>query len=92
MFKYHSDIDHCFSLEVIVVSFFCLLFLIGKNRHGIGQKGAIFDWEGDRNSTPREGQKMPCIMCSPLNKYTFQYARVYCVLWALHVHLCIFQS
>ena len=28
-----------------------------KNRHGIGKKVAIFDWEWGRNSAPREGQK-----------------------------------
>ena len=51
MFKYHSDMGHCFSLKHF--------FLIGKNRHGIGKKGGYFDWELGRNSAPREGQKIP---------------------------------
>ena len=38
---------------------YILLFLIGKIRHGIGKKVAIFDWEWGRNSTPRDGQKIP---------------------------------
>ena len=45
MFKYHSDMGHCFS-KVVVVSkkkkFFFLLFLIGENKHGIGKKGGYF--------------------------------------------------
>ena len=67
MFKYHSDMGHCFS-KVVVVSkkvkkknkknIFVLFFLIGKNRHGIGKKVAIFDWQWVRNSAPREGQKI----------------------------------
>ena len=40
-------------------------FLIGKNRHSIGKKVAIFDWEWGRNSAPREEQKIPCN--APLN-------------------------
>ena len=39
--------------------FVFLLFLIGKNRHGIGKKVAIFEWEWGRNSALREGQKFP---------------------------------
>ena len=42
--------------------FFFLLFLIGKIRHGIGKKVAIFDWEWGRNSAPRDGQKKPWIV------------------------------
>ena len=51
---------HCFSLEKVVSNkskkkkYFFFLFLIGK-------KVAIFDWEWGRNSTPREGQKIPCM-------------------------------
>ena len=37
-----------------------LIFLIGKNRHVIGEKVAIFDWEWGLNAAPREGQKIPC--------------------------------
>ena len=48
VFKYHSDMGHSFSKEVVVSKkskkkdFFFLLFLIGKNRHGIGEKGGFF--------------------------------------------------
>ena len=50
VFKYHSDMGHCFSLVVskkskIKKMIFFLLNLIGKSRHGIGKKVAIFDWE-----------------------------------------------
>ena len=39
-----------------------ILFLLGKNRHGIGEKKvATFDWEWGRNWAPREGQKIPVI-------------------------------
>ena len=50
MFKYHSDMGHCFS-SIVEVSkkskkkkkdFFFLLFLIGKIRRGIGEKGGYF--------------------------------------------------
>ena len=54
--KYHSDMGHCFSK-------FCLLFLIGKNRHVLGKRVAIFDWEWGRNWAPSERQK---ILCSTL--------------------------
>ena len=64
MFKYHSDMGHCFS-QVVVVSkkskFFFLLFLTGKKRHGIGKNVATFNWDWGRNSVPREGQKIPCL-------------------------------
>ena len=40
-------------------AFIFLLFLIGKNRHGIGKKVAIFDWEWGQYSVLREGQKIP---------------------------------
>ena len=65
---------HCFS-QVGVVSikskkkkkkknFFFFFFLLNwENRHGIGKKVAIFDWEWGQNSDPREGQKIPC-MCA----------------------------
>ena len=36
-------------------------FLNWENIDGIGKKMAILDWEF-RNSAPREGQKMPCIV------------------------------
>ena len=38
--------------------FFFLLFLIGKNRPGIGKNVAIFDWEWGRNSAPIKRQKI----------------------------------
>ena len=50
MFKYHSDMGHCFS-KVVVVSkkkvkkkkfFFFYFSLFGKNVHGIGKGVAIF--------------------------------------------------
>ena len=28
----------------------------------LGKEVAIFDWEWGRNSAPREGQKIPCII------------------------------
>ena len=28
----------------------------------LGKKVAIFDWEWGRNSVPRDGQKIPCLM------------------------------
>ena len=61
MFKYHSDMGHCFSYVVVVKKskekkmFFFALF--GKNGHGIGKKVAIFDWEWGRNPTLELGRK-----------------------------------
>ena len=43
-----NDIEHKRGSKIYPqnqVVFFLLLFLIGKNRHGIGEKVAIFDWE-----------------------------------------------
>ena len=37
---------------------------IGKNRHGIGEKGGYFRLRMGRNSAPREGQKMPWTYCN----------------------------
>ena len=58
---------HSFSKELVVSKkskkkkIFFLLFLIGKNRHGIGKKKvALFDWEWGQNFAPREGQTNPC--------------------------------
>ena len=46
---------------MVLKKYFVLLFLIGKNnRHGIGEKVAVFDWGCGRKSAPREGQKIPC--------------------------------
>ena len=43
-------------------------FLIGKNRHGIGEKVVIFDWEWGRNSASRLESKMPW---NAIRFYTF---------------------
>ena len=53
MFKYQSDMGQCFSKVKVVskkskkknIYIFFFTFLIGKIRHGIGKKVAIFDWE-----------------------------------------------
>ena len=45
---------HCFS-EVVEVS----KKMKKKNRHGIGKKVAVLDWEWGWISAPKEGQKMP---------------------------------
>ena len=70
MFKYHSDMGHCFSYVVVVLKkikkikiktyFFIFYFSqLGKTDMVLGKKVAIFDWELGRNLAPREGQKMP---------------------------------
>ena len=73
MFKYHSDMGHCFSYVVVVSKeskkkmfvFFCFVFyfsFFGKDDvmdMVLGKKIAIFDWEWGRNSGPRDGQKIP---------------------------------
>ena len=46
------------SIQLKHLSIIFLLFLIGKNRHGIGKKGGYFRWGWGRNSAPREGQKI----------------------------------
>ena len=38
---------------------FFFTYLNWENRHGIGEKVAIFHREWALNSAPREGQKMP---------------------------------
>ena len=45
--------------------FFFYFSLFGKT--DMLKKVAIFDWEWGRNSAPRDGQKIPCILC-PLRK------------------------
>ena len=48
---------HCFSLGVVVYK--KCFFLVRKNRHGIGENVAIFDWEWGRTS---ERQQNPLNM------------------------------
>ena len=70
MFKYHSDMGHCFSYVVVVSKkgkkniyvyiFFTFLYL-GKMDMELGKKVAIFAWEWGGNLAPRDGQRIPCI-------------------------------
>ena len=42
--------------------FFFSFLHLGKTDMVLGKKVAIFDWKWGRNSAPRDGQKIPCIV------------------------------
>ena len=50
-FKFHSDMGHCY--------YFFFTFLTWGKQTWYWGNVTIFDWEWDRNSAPRDGQKIP---------------------------------